>query len=305
MRRIIFKIAWRYCYLGESILRKSLWQKIYTNGIKLVCAYLLIINCYLRRYFGKIGVLPKDNSLPIISLTSYPQRINTLWMVIDSIYYQTLLPQKIVLVLTKEEFPDGLVSLPYSIKRYLNKGLEIVFTDYNLRPHNKYYYSLKHIKENDVITVDDDLLYWPNTIELLYDIKKTHPDCICANRATQVYEKDGHLSFRPKYNSKGHSFIARGTGGVLYPPMFRPESLFDQEMIKRLSLNTDDNWLKVHEMKYGIEVATGDFYPHPLVLPGSQRRGLHRSNQPQELSIHDRLLTAYDLRDNYNARFVN
>ena len=279
MREIILKIAYYYCHIGETIKNKTLWEKIYINGIKLLCSYALELDCRIKKWFS-VGFchLPDDSELPIVSLTSYPARINKVWMVIDSMYHQTVKPQKIILALTKEEFPDEMDLLPKSLKRYLSKGLEIVFTDYNLHPHNKYYYALTHIKDKDVITIDDDLYYWPDTIERLYKIKKNNPGCICANRAFILRNDPRGIRLDDVRNEKGLYVWAQGVGGTLYIPEFRPQRLFDKDKIKQLSLNADDNWLKVHEILSDVCVATNDFYPHPLLLLGTQTNALWHKN---------------------------
>jgi len=303
MRTLVLRVAWHYCYLGEKIKKKTILQKIYTNGMKRLCLFFMVLNCYFRRFFKNIEPLPQDDRLPIVSLTSFPERIDSVWMVIDSIYNQSIKPQKIVLVLTKEEFPFGMQRIPQSLKRYLNIGLEIVFTDYNLKPHNKYYYALSLYKENDVITIDDDLYYWPDTIERLYMIKGENPGCICANRAYQVVFKNNDVAFIPPIGNRGITLSAQGVGGVLYIPAFRSQELFNKDIIKKYCLNNDDNWLKVQQMLCGIKVAMGREYPHPLTLLGTQKKALWYDNVNRGIStnVSKSLIDYYHLEYLFNS----
>ena len=51
----------------------------------------------------------------IISFTSFPARINDVWKVVESLKNQSILPAKIILWLSKEQFPDG-SGIPASLK---------------------------------------------------------------------------------------------------------------------------------------------------------------------------------------------
>ena len=48
----------------------------------------------------------KSNRRIVVSLTSFPIRINKLWIVIESILRQDYKPDKIILWLSKEQFPN-------------------------------------------------------------------------------------------------------------------------------------------------------------------------------------------------------
>lgn len=233
----------------------------------------------------------------IVSMTSFPARIGNLWIVLDSVFHQTIRPSKIVLVLTLEEFPNGMDAVPHSLKRFLHKGLEIVFVNENLRCHNKYRYALDKYRDCDVITLDDDLYYWPDTIERLWQLRRKNDKCICGNRALKVNVSQGKVSYSHVYKEHGMDIMVQGVGGVLYPPMFRPKELFNQKVVRRLCLSADDNWLRVQETLAGIEAVTGDNYPHPLTLIKSQSLALWHKNigEGQSNMIMERLLKHYNL----------
>lgn len=282
MRKLLLKIAYYACNAtdNERSYRNNIIQKIYYNLLKLVCISLLTFWLKLVYYFhvNKIKTLEEMDNGPIISLTTFPARINNLWIVIDSLYHQTYRPSKILLVLTKEEFPHGMESIPNSLKKFIGKGLEITFVDYNLRPHNKYYYALNEYRDRDVITFDDDLYYWEDSIERLYILKHKNPNCICANRALKVTIINGSVKYSKINNECSHYLMAQGVGGVLYIPQFRTAEIFNQENIIKFCLPADDNWLKIQEYKAGIKVATGKNYPHPLTLIKSQSFALWHKN---------------------------
>jgi hypothetical protein len=284
MINLLLRLAYYACSATDEGRKNNLPLKVWYAVIKRFS--MAAITVYLKVYYSltKRPIVPLDSNGggPILSLTSFPARIKNLWIVLDSFYRQTLRPSKIVLVLTREEFPKGMEEIPNSLKRLLNKGLEIVFVDYNLRPHNKYYYALSTYKDCDVVTLDDDLYYWQDTIERLYELKRNHPGCICANRAMLQTEKDGKVLFSGVHLKEGYrkgmNLMAQGVGGVLYLPEFRSEEMFKQETIRELSIRNDDNWLRIQETLMDIPVVTGRNYPHPLILLSSQGVALWRTN---------------------------
>lgn len=273
--------------------------KIFFRIVKFLCIAFIQLICFIKYKLLKINPQPLsyDKERPIISLTTFPARINTIWLVLLSMFYQTYRPSKILLILTQEEFPEGKSSLPESVRRMEKLGVEIIFQPFNLKPHNKYYYALSHVKDQNVITIDDDLFYWSNTIELLMNMHKKYPICICANKALKIINKDNEILYDvPMPNSGGHSLMAQGVCGVLYPSLcYRPE-MFDKDKIKSLCLGNDDNWLKVQEILAGIKVITGEYYPHPLVIMKSQRIALwHKNISGKSLMITKQLLKHYQI----------
>lgn len=302
MRKILLKVAYYACNAtdNESSNRNSLIKKIFYNGLKILCMSLLTLWIKIDYLICKNAIkgLDKTNNGPIISLTTFPARIKSLWIVIDSFFHQTIRPSKILLILTKEEFPEELNSVPNSLKQFIGKGLEIIFIDYNLRPHNKYYYALEKYRDCDIITFDDDLYYWNDSIERLYNLKEKNPYCICANRALKVFFKDGNVYYKKVNNASGNDLMAQGVGGVLYIPQFRTEEMFNKENIKNLCLSADDNWLMIQENLAKIKVVTGKNYPHPLVLLKSQTFALWHKNLGERRSekIMENLIKFYKLK---------
>ena len=53
----------------------------------------------------------KRSQKVIVSLTSYPKRINTVWITIETLLRQSFKPDKIILWLATDQF-DGIESLP-------------------------------------------------------------------------------------------------------------------------------------------------------------------------------------------------
>ena len=97
-----------------------------------------LANWYLPRYLAK-PVEPSnlyDNSL-IVSLTSFPGRINDVWQVIESLKRQTVKPSKIILWLSLEQFPSK-NQIPKSLTKIEDDLFSIRLVDEDFRSHKKY-----------------------------------------------------------------------------------------------------------------------------------------------------------------------
>ena len=120
-------------------------------------------NLYIKRKWSsdnhlQLNKIKRDQKI-IVSLTSYPKRIDTIWLTITSLFKQSMKPDLIVLWLAKSQFKT-LDDLPDSLKRLQKYGLKIKLCD-DLKSHKKYYYALKEFNEDIVILADDDMFY-PN-----------------------------------------------------------------------------------------------------------------------------------------------
>lgn len=65
----------------------------------------------------------------IVSMTSYPARINTVHLAIRSLLAQKVLPDKIVLWLCKSDFPNREADLPQSLRDVLWHDVEVRWVD--------------------------------------------------------------------------------------------------------------------------------------------------------------------------------
>ncbi|KAA6317060.1 hypothetical protein EZS27_032729, partial [termite gut metagenome] len=206
-----------------------------------------------------------------------------------SLLKQTCLPERIIIWLSEEEFPNKMNDIPSSLKSLIPYGLEIRFVPDNIRSHNKYFYCLKEFPDKIVITVDDDLYYHTYTIERLLIMHKSFPYSVCANIIRKIavandaflpYEKWKKILSMPL--SVSHEYMAMGYGGVLYPPSFPTDKrFFDRNIIKMKCLYADDLWLKANELRLGVKVASGDdgdLFVNPITLPHSQKISLQKKN---------------------------
>ena len=99
----------------------------------------------------------------IVSLTSYPARIDRVHEVIESVINQTVCADRIILYLADEQFVDRQLPKPLVDLCTQYDCFEIHFCDDDLKPHKKYYYAMQDFPDAALITVDDDVIY-PNTM---------------------------------------------------------------------------------------------------------------------------------------------
>ena len=116
-------------FWGEE--RHPFLQKIKLYGT-FNYAVTALANCIIPLYFkltqnkvkNKITCKHDEGKRIIVSITSFPARIPTLWKVIECIIRQTVKPDKIVLYLTESQVGD-IEKLPSSLLKLRKRGLEI------------------------------------------------------------------------------------------------------------------------------------------------------------------------------------
>ena len=216
---------------------------------------------------------------PVVSLTSFPPRMQHLWMVVDTLIRMRPAPSEIVLTLFEGDFPDRRV--PESLEPYLSRGLSILWAPENLKPHLKYRYTFERErdgKHRPVVTVDDDLFYAPDTLGRLLALHQSYPEAVCANQTKRmVRREDGSWAPYAEWplqtapSGPGQDLLALGFGGVLYPfSVYSRPVFYETEQAVRLALKADDLWLRRCETAEGIGVVTGSFLAVAPEIPSTQ-----------------------------------
>lgn len=222
----------------------------------------------------------------IVSMTSFPARIDSVWIAIASLLNQTYKPKKIILWLAEEQFTEH--KLPKSLRRLSKRGLEIRYCE-DVRPHKKYYYAMKEFPNDYIITADDDILYPENHVEKLYRASMDKPNTVICTWS-HVIATDKAGGFVPYNDWKDDSLedvsmmlLPVGCNGVLYPPHSLHEEAFNLEQIHKY-IYTDDLWLKCMEVLQGTEAWNMDKVPLIYFnVIKSQKSGLWKSNATNEV----------------------
>jgi len=220
----------------------------------------------------------------IISLTSFPSRIHTLSLCIETLFRQTFKADKMILWLSKEQFSN--IELPHSLIELSQRGLDIRWVNDDLKAHKKYHYAFKEFENEIIVTFDDDALYPRNVLQALVELHEKFPKAICANRVHLMTQSNGRLLpyNKWKHNCKdilkpSKQLMPVGIGGILYPPHAVSEEVFDVEVLKKICFFADDVWLKFHAMSKGTEVVTSKkFNKDFITIKTSQNVRLVSSN---------------------------
>lgn len=119
-------------------------------------------------------------------MTSYKKRIKTIDKVLNSILNGTLIPDKIVLTL----YYKDTIYISNSINEYLNKNkISIIIVNIDIKSHKKYFYTMQKYPYDIIITIDDDIIYENNTVEILYKNFLKYPNEISAKRVHLIKYK--------------------------------------------------------------------------------------------------------------------
>lgn len=205
----------------------------------------------------------------IVSLTTFPDRIEKTWIVVESLLRQSKPPKKIVLTLSKLQFLSE-NALPKKLLKLRSEGLEILWTDDDLRSHKKYYYVMQKYSNETVVTVDDDFIYEHTMLEKLLEYHKKYPKCVITHLGLKKvglnYHNWKNLLFIPVGPTK--NIMQFGGSGVLYPPNSLHQDAFNKDLISMLCPLADDIWLNAMVVLNSVDIVKTDYkiYLMPLLF---------------------------------------
>ncbi len=262
---------------------------------------------YTRHASKKYGLNKKPRPQKIIiSLTSFPKRIDTLWLTIETLFRQSVKPDEIILWLAESQF-NGMSSLPNSLLRMQERGLTIRFCD-DLRSHKKYYFVLKEHPKDLVILADDDMFYPHDTIKKLLQLHEQYPKDICCITA-QVIEPEftaaPSLWRNPRidehywqHSNQLQTFTGSGT---LIPPDALAGEVFDKDVFQSICPYADDLWITYMAYKKGTKISTlKRWRAFPISIYGTAADSLYYINAEQNQNDvqWQNLLNKYGVPDN-------
>lgn len=225
---------------------KILFSAIYGELIKL---YYRIIP-WLFSYGLNQNEIRKEKV--IVSLTSYGRRVNSvLPFTIISLLKQSYKPDKIILWLDKDNWNN--LNLPISLIKLRKYGLEVCFCN-DIKSYKKLIPTLKAYPDDIIITVDDDVYYRRDMVELLVEAYRQDSSRIYVHRAHQVIlSEEGKLK---PYNdwvmeisgSVGRYVFPTGVGGCLYKRSLLYSDVCNEDLFMRLAPYADDIWFYFMEV---------------------------------------------------------
>lgn len=188
----------------------------------------------------------------IVSLTTFPARIHTIKYTLYSIFNQSLLPKKIVLSLNIKEF-EG-ISIEREIIDLEKYGLEILWSNEDIRQYNKIIPTLRQYRDEVIITLDDDIYYPKDLLKGLYEAYEFDNSNIYAQRG-RIISLDGQgvssfsnwalvkkNDYKMQNNPSSRIFL-EGVGGVLYPPYSLYSDVDNASLFMNIAPKADDVWL--------------------------------------------------------------
>ena len=219
----------------------------------------------------------------VVSLTSWPGAIEYAAGAVRSVLAGSVLPDRIVLYITKAQF--GGQPLPAELLQLERDNAIFEIRDYprDIRSYRKLVPALADFPEATIVTIDDDIAYGRHMLRRLLEMAVKFPGQIIAHRAKQV-KLDKPYRKWPKY--RWYDFVFRpvpqrfdtmqtGVGGVLYPPHVLKAEMLDPDLFMAISPTADDIWF------WGAAVANGRKVI-PVPFGQNKPRDL---GKPRELSL--------------------
>lgn len=211
----------------------------------------------------------------IVSLTTFPTRINSVWLVITCLLRQTILPHKIILYLSKQQFSD--IAIPENLSQLVGKHFEIKFVDGDIKSHKKYFYSLRDYPDKKIILVDDDIFYPSNMIADLLNTYNayTEPVVICRyarkikylNNTLQPYKQWDRIQQIDPGFASDLIFFGSGGGTLLPPAQYFHPDIVNMELFLSLTPLADDIWLNAMCRRSNISVRMSEATnPMPIYI---------------------------------------
>ncbi len=232
--------------------------------------YVPYLHFILNFHFNGLNKKDREKKI-IVSLTSHPGRINSVWISLATILRQKVKPDKVILWLAKEQFPE--LKLPKSLIKLKKYGLTIRWCDEDLRSHKKYYYAFKEFQNDIVITVDDDFYYPNNLIKNLFDMYLKNPDNICATRVHKITFSNELINPYNKWilnylieDSKDKNLFFTSGSGTLFTPNHFIDEVFNKEIFKKICFFADDVWLNFLSKMSSINIISNNAFNKEMIL---------------------------------------
>ena len=279
----------------------------YFDGHIVINLFGLMIRIKKERKFNcpevkEIGINQSEqrDKQIIISLTSFPQRINTVIKTIKTLLTQTMKPDMVILWLAPEQFPNKENDLPKELLDLKNFGLTIDWYK-DIRSYKKIVPTLKKYPDSIIITTDDDIYYAPDTVETLYKSYLEHPNEIHAHRCDWLdaginnitWAKTRELFKDLHRGEAGFRQRLTGYGAVLYPPNSLHKDVINENLIAKTIPTHDDIWLWAMAVLQGTKTRLVKGYSESInYVENSQQFGLCKVNKE---GVGVGLKEAYDI----------
>lgn len=285
----------------KGLLRKA--DKWYIdNNTKNQSIHAIIQNYALHSATNhRLGITEtkRDQALTV-SLTTYGQRIHTVYLTIESILVQSLKADRIVLWLAEDEFTYE--HLPETLKNQEKRGLTIKFCK-DIRSYKKLIPGLNTYPNDLIVTIDDDIIYPIDHIDRLYKAYLKEPDIIHCHRAHRMqFNENGQLLPYNQWLGDHKSDIASidifptGCGGILYFPGCFHSDTDNETLFTSLCPHADDVWFKFMTLKKGYKAKVIQYsrpWEEYVIIPETKGKTLWNINVVENDKQIEELLNHY------------
>jgi hypothetical protein len=283
--------------VAHTILRKLLHPAGTIRGLRLRTEIRWLI---FRNRFASSPVATGVAG-PVVSLTTYGRRAQSVHLAIESIARGVTLPSRLILWLD-----DAAVfaNLPRQLLRLQRRGLEILQCK-NHGPHKKYYpyVESEQVFNHPLATADDDVIYPRRWLAELLNAHDQFPHCVNCYRARVMTLRDGEIApYRkwPLCQSTEPSFatVATGVSGVIYPGALLEELKRAGTGFETRCPRADDLWLHARAIRSGFQIR--QIQPEPIhfpLIPGTQVTSLYAENCAHDDGNDRQLAVTYDPSD--------
>lgn len=247
------------------------------------------------------------NADVVVTLCTSPKRIDKIKPVIDSILNQTIKPDKIVL------------NLPFVFKRHNSRFGKIpgflknnsrVYINWcdDIGPATKVLPTVKIVRPfTNLISIDDDIVYPPDTIASLLEMSKLYPEAAITGHSRMLLEKDDSLQHRRDKTKLQLAELVEGHASVLYKREFLLDFDYDDILTTPKSCFLGDDFtISNHLRKKKIPIIVikdilDTIYSTSGVLDyGLESDAIHLGADGTQQDQHDYEACAAHLRDNNN-----
>ncbi|MCH7412065.1 hypothetical protein MM213_01110 [Belliella sp. R4-6] len=259
--------------------------------------------------FKKFDILAKitESRIPVdekanflVSIASYPNRDHLLPAVFQALTRQTVVPKKWILVLSIEDYSNG---LPVHLKKLENRGIEILWVEDNPYAVKKLIPVIEKYPLFDVVTLDDDIIYHKTLLSnlLFHNDGSTKKIVGYVGKALLKREQELNMYFRdPKpadLNTDFNQVFLIGWGGIFYPASSLHEKVLDNDAIHRIVPGRGSDiwfWAAAHASNTP-QICIGIPQEYNLGIPIPQ----NNQTKPKDLPGSDALLKRFQMAIDY------
>jgi hypothetical protein len=226
----------------------------------------------------------------VVSLTSHPERFNTLSQTLNSLLAQRLIAKNIYLNIAQEDISN----LPNSVKNFESNGLIKINSCENLGPGKKLIPILKLEKSLPIIVVDDDLIFETDLTLKLMIAHHLSPGTIIASRVHKIIHTpegkvSAYVNWQKNYSlSDGPSMdlFATSGAGTLYKAEFFHSDVTDEKTYKELAFHTDDLWWFIQSKRIGTKTKRLPSQSILNYVDGTQETGLWNNGNKERNDLN-------------------